>query len=387
LHSAWRFWAGISLAAIFAGAAAAWIIAWPPWQQVFAAPGSDSRALLMTVGIVYWLVALGLVAAWRSGWASAWAVLLAVTCELAFWFYNGPTDWGRSIRFPEGSPILRRLAREQVVGLVAGVVCDVPVLAGQTTGDPYLGIAGPEPNPRLDMVALTRPSQRPYRALLPRFGVTHGIFEGTAQFLPGEVVYRGPDPVLDVVLARRGTLSHRSWRLERYPGAFPAARAATRERTVQEWTEMLLEDTTIRDPDLVYFRRTEQPAESGEPRARSARVIRWDGHAGEVEHDGTCDLVLLRACYPGWTAKLDGGRNVRIVPVDGGLQSIRLPGSGITRVEVSYHPTFLWPAAALSIAAVVAATGLLMASAARRFGASRDRTRRPGDRAPAGGPA
>ncbi len=226
-----RFRAGVGLAVVVAVSAAAWICLWPPWRAVFAAPRGDLRPLQLAIGIAHWLVALGLVAAWRAGRVSHGIVLAAVTLELGIWFYNGPTRWGWSIQFPDDSPLLRKLARERGVGLVGGVVCDVPLLAGQATGDPYLGITGPDPNPRLDMVALSRPSQRPDRALLPRFGVSHGIHDRAEPFLPGELLYHGPDPVLDVVLGRRGRPAIGPGGWSTIPG-----RSRPREpRRVSEW--------------------------------------------------------------------------------------------------------------------------------------------------------
>src|SRR5262249_30223755 len=147
------------------------------------------------------------------------------------------------------------------------------------------------------------------------------------------------------------------WRLDRYPAAFPAVRVATRVHAVPDWSAMLLDTKSLGDPDIVYLRDADAVAESRGPRVRSARIIRWDGRSGEIQHDGTCDLVLRRACYPGWSARLDDNREARIVSADGGLQSIRLPGSGITRVDVTYRPTLLWPAAGVSLAAIVMAAG------------------------------
>ena len=43
----------------------------------------------------------------------------------------------------------------------------------------------------------------PFRLLMLRFGVTHGIFEADVQLVPGEEIYRGEDPALDLRLPRR----------------------------------------------------------------------------------------------------------------------------------------------------------------------------------------
>jgi hypothetical protein len=120
------------------------------------------------------------------------------------------------------------------------------------------------------------------------------------------------------------------------------------------WYSMLTAPGPI-DTDEVWFLRSERPPDPPGVRARKARVVHWEQDSGEVDHDGTCDLVLRRTFYPGWKAWIDGNREVRIIPADGGLQSIRLPGSGLTRVSVRYSPWWLWPAVWISLTAMVTA--------------------------------
>ena len=53
---------------------------------------------------------------------------------------------------------------------------------------------------------------------------------------------------------------------------------------------------------------------------------------------GHADLVLRRTFFPGWTARLNDGQEVPVVKADGGFQSVRLAGSGTTRVSLQYRP-------------------------------------------------
>lgn len=180
--------------------------------------------------------------------------------------------------------------------------------------------------------------------------------------MAGETIYRGEDHILDLLLARRKKTGRRIWRLERYARTVPEARAAVEVREVSNWARMVSATEDTLNPSIVWLLQSDRTQTSPEPRARLARVIGWDGLSGEVERDGTCDLVLRRAYYPGWTAQLDGSQAARIVSADGGLQSIRLPGSGTTRISVSYRPTRLWPAVGVSLLAVTASVVVLTAS-------------------------
>ena len=87
-------------------------------------------------------------------------------------------------------------------------------------------------------------------------------------------------------------------------------------------------------------------------------MLSWDGSSGEVEHDGDCDVVIRRSYVPGWTARLNGGVEIPVVPVDGGLQSVRLSGSGRTQFALRYRPPHLLWAAWVSIIALVTTAGL-----------------------------
>ncbi len=360
-----QFWYGFALAAAFAGAAVAWVVIWSSRPEVLVALNDNVRTTRIVAGVAAWLIALGVVATWRAGRASQWVPLLVTACELAWLFYGGYTRWDLSVRLPDDSPVLRRLVQEPGVGLVAGWVQDLPVRIGLTTGDPYLGITAPQPNNLLEAAALPERAPSPYRLLMLRFGVTHGIFEDDVRLVAGDVLYRGNDPTLDLLLPRRKQSGRRIWRLERYAGALPEARAAVNVREVRDWATMVSATRHTLDPNIVWFLSTDRPETPPGPRGHSARVVRWDGLSGEIEHDGTCDLVLRRAAYPGWTAQLDNGRAALIIPADGGLQSIRLPGSGLTRITLNYRPALLWPAVGVSLMSVAACVTVLCASAVR----------------------
>jgi hypothetical protein len=110
--------------------------------------------------------------------------------------------------------------------------------------------------------------------------------------------------------------------------------------------------------DTAWFLPGDRPPASSGPPARTTRIVRWTGLDGEVDHDGPCDLVVRRTYAPGWTARLDDAVEVPVVPVDAGLQAVRLPGSGRTHIALRYHPPQLAPA--LLISALSLAGALLV---------------------------
>lgn len=362
-----RFRLGVALAAAFGLAGLAWGYEWSARPDVRAELDDSTRLTCLAGGAAAWAVALGAVAVWRSGRSSAWLPMAVAGSELAFLFYHGPTTWGRTIRFPDDSPMLRRLAAESGVGVVAGWLRNVPVGGGFDAADSYLGITPPPPNYLLDAAAHPGSAAFDYRFLMPRYGVTHGVFEAGTHFLAGETLARGADPVLDRVLPRlRQTPARRLWKLERYGPTWPAARAAIEVRRARDWYELLPALCREARPGPVWFYPGDEPPTPPGPRARSARVVRWDSRSGVVEHDGTCDLVLRRPYYPGWTASLDGGPDLAVSRADGNVQGVRLPGSGRTRVELRYRPASLPAAAGVSLASALAAAGVLAAAALRR---------------------
>jgi hypothetical protein len=368
LRSGWRFWTGYGLALVFGAAAMTWVLVGSSRADSAASLDAGAHLGLIAAGSATWLVSAGVVAAWRSDRVSPWVPFLVAACELGFLFYHGSVAWGWSVRYPGDSPVLRLLMKEPRVGRVTGGVRNLPVRLGLATADPYFGITPPPPNYLLE--SLVHPEMATdwdYPPWVRRFGITHGVIDDTKQIVPATVLYRGKDATLDAALRIRPTDPvGRIWRLERYEGAFPEARAAIHAHVAKDWYKIFSRLTNSLDLEDVWFLREDLPPDPPGPRAGAARVLQWDGRSGEVEHDGTCDLVLLRTYYPGWSARIDGGPEVPVARADGGFQAVRLAGSGVTKVSVRYRPTHLALAAGLSLTAVGAAVAVLLAAAVRR---------------------
>jgi hypothetical protein len=303
-----------------------------------------------------WALGLAAIVAWRLGRVGTWAPVALATVELGVLFFVGPVEWDWSVRLPESSPALRRMAEatEHEPGLVASHLLDVPVLAGLTTAFPMLGIIPPPPN------YLLEPAMRPpgrntlaERRWLRRFGVTHGIWGPDDDVRGTEILAVVPDPALDRVMARVPSLHARGpWTLVRDPGAFPAARVARRVREAAGWGELYTTLSGGDRPDEAWCLAEDGAPRLPDPLATAARVRSWDGRAAVVEHDGSCVLILRRTYYPGWSYRIDGGSERPVLKVDGGLHGVPLPGSGTHRVAVVYRPTGLARAATISIAAL-----------------------------------
>ena len=92
-----------------------------------------------------------------------------------------------------------------------------------------------------------------------------------------------------------------------------------------------------------------------EPRAGTARVVSWDGTTAEVEHDGSCDLVVNRTFYPGWFASVDGGPERPVARAEIGVQAVRLEGKGKSRVSFHFRPNGMATASRVSISALILA--------------------------------
>jgi hypothetical protein len=208
--------------------------------------------------------------------------------------------------------------------------------------------------------------------------VTHGVWAGPKPFRSdAQVLFTGPDPALDALRNADPTdpVPH-LWRVERYPPTAPPARVALVVREAKDWYELYPALSTSYHPGEVWFERADRPPEDSGPRARTARLLHWDGRSGAVEHDGTCDLVLRRTYYPGWTARLDDGPKVPVFRADGGLQAVRIPGAGTTRIRVRYRPRALVACATLSTLAISLALAVLAFEATRAFGRNRPRDRK-----------
>lgn len=345
----------LPLAVVIGVVAFAWAAVWSGRDDVRRAMDDSARLLCLAEAGASWLIGLSAVVLLRRGKVPPVTLLLLAALELGYLYHQGTTPWGWPLAFPRESPVFQVLSREQDVGLVAGRLYDLPIRAGFTPAYPYVGIVPPPPSYLLE--ASTLPSG--YTPLLERWlaraGVTHGVFEGPFPFRPGTVLYLGRDPILDAIYTfTAGPLRSRLWRVERYAGAFPEARAACEVEHAELWNDLYPALTTSADPNVVWFLSKDQPRDPPGPRARSAKVVRWDGRSGLVDHDGTCDLVLRRVYYPGWSARVDGVETP-VVPADGGFQSIRIPGAGVSTVTTRYRPTRLYPLVAVSVFAVTLA--------------------------------
>jgi hypothetical protein len=374
-----RFWLGVALAVLLAVTGFAWGMSWIDRPDVRELLGGHGGLDYLVGGLAAWCLGLVAVVAWRRGKSASgpWAPFVVAAAELVVLYHSGTTPWGWSIRFPETSPVFQRLLRESTVGLIAGRIHSLPVRAGLTPAYPYLSIFPPPPNYLLESSMFADKYSASLLPWLNRSGVTHGIFLGKEIFRPSETLYLGPDPALDAIIPYEGSTrpGPRLWRLERYEGAYPPAHLSRTVRVAADWYEMYPALSQADNPDDVWFLQADLPPDPPGPRARNARLLRWDGRSGEVEHDGTIDLVMRRTFYPGWTARLDDGPPVPVVPADGGFQSVRIPGSGTTRVTVSYRPTLLPRLGTVSLAATSAALLTLLGFVMRRRRGSEERPR------------
>ena len=53
--------------------------------------------------------------------------------------------------------------------------------------------------------------------------------------------------------------------------------------------------------------------------------------------------IINRTYYPGWVASINEGPAVPVVPVEAGIQGVRLEGAGPSRVTFIYRPVYLPP--------------------------------------------
>jgi hypothetical protein len=318
-----------------------------PSYRAYLGPESFATRLALSVGC--WVVALGLLAARRRGWVGPSVVLVVAAIELGALFYRAPVTWGWSANFPEASPIFARLAREEGVGLVGGPLRGVPVLGGWAAAAPVLGLTPPPPNYLLKGGRGTGASDQDFLRTCQRLGVTHVIDAGREA--PDDLI-AGPDPALDRCLD--GSPSTR-WRLWRTSAAFPAARVALRATEVPDWPSLYSRVSNSLDPSETWYLPLDLPPDGPGPRATRAEVLSWDGREAVVDHDGTCDLIVRRAYYPGWMARVDGGPEIPVGKIDVGLQGVRLTGAGQSRVEFIYKTTYLNFTTPVSLGALVLA--------------------------------
>ena len=356
-----RFSAGLLLAASFATSAALFAL-WSAGRSdaYLAASGGDLRRFVGLAALT-WILSFPVIWGWRAKKLGDAPVFLLATMELGLLYHYGPVTWGRSVDLPEQSPVLRRLAREPNAGTVAGDVDNLPVRANHSPAYPYLGMPLPPPSGLLEFAKSRGAAVDPMAvALLRHLGVAFGIWNGPVSGAGAavETLYEGPDEALDRVIYKPPGAPDRSrWHLVRDADVWPPVYVALRAIDAADLQTLLTQLTGAEFPDTAWFLAGDRPPDLPEPRARAGRIARWDDLEGEVEHDGACDVVIRRTYMPGWTARIDDGAEVPVVPVNGGLQSVRLSGSGRTRVALQYRPPHLTTAVVIS---VVSSTTVLL---------------------------
>ena len=385
--SATRFRLGLAAAAVFGGCAAAAAFFWMRRPDVHL----DSLLAGIPGGLIWaavaWFIALATVVAWRPRRLPPWAPLCVTGIELGILFYVGTTQWGWAVALPSQSPILTELVRRAPAGLIGGATENLPVRANLATAYPYLGFAHPAANKVLVLLQerLARGDAGAdldaiYAATLKRWFERWRVayLVGSYQTIVGlgNDLGRWRDPALDRVVYRGPTdPAHRVWSIVQLDEPWPEARVARRARTINDRNRMLDRIAQSDDPDIAWFLAADGVAERTD--ARSARLVTWDGMTATVEHDGTCDLVIARTFDDGWLARLGDGPELPMHPVDGGLQAVRIEGSGTHRIALSYRPPGITLYATISLIAAALVAGTLCRELAARLRARQRGTRAP----------
>jgi hypothetical protein len=374
-----RFKAGLILAIVLATAAIGHGFSIASQRGFHATPAPGGLPYGLLSGLISWAVGLTAIALWRAGKVGPWIPLLVNTTELGLLYFLCPTVWGWAVSLPAESPILTRLAAEPGVGRVGGVLDDIPLSAGFDSGSPYLGMTLAPMN-RLLRSGQDRgaPHGPQINLMHRRMGVTHSVWDEPVDFGTGEPVEAISDDALDLLAARPvGKPAKRRWRLVHHPNPFPQARAITRPRTEGDARVVINQLMRIDAQDVAFFATEDRPAAAATSPARQARVVAWDGYAGVLEHDGSCDVVLTRVYDEGWRARVGDEPETPVVRVDAGLQAIHIEGSGKTRVSVRYEPRALRWSGTVSTLALTAAFGTILAQlAGSRVNSNGPRARR-----------
>jgi hypothetical protein len=335
----------------------------------------ETLAIRFAAAGLMWALGFLAIVCWRWKTVGAWVLISITVIELGVLFFVGPVPWGRSIRLPDESPMLRRLAALPDVGLVAGRLMNLPLYAGQATAYPLLGIVPPPPNYLLERTTVPFPEDEfAARRWQRRFGVTHGVW-GDQDFIDeADVIAVNSDPALDQVVStiqRPAKAGPGLWKLVRYRDVFPAAWVVRRVQEVPVWGQLYWELSRSDNKDTAWFIAEDAHPSLPEPIAQVAGVTRWDSEAATVEHDGSCILIMRRTFYPGWVYQVDGGAEQPVFKVNGGLQGALLVGPGISRVTLRYRPNGLAQAATVSL---VTLSGIALVFCAACWAYSRRRS-------------
>ncbi len=368
-----RFRLGLAAALILGGcgAIAAWLWSQRPDVDLLSSWGGVTGGFVCAS--IAWMVAIAAILSWRSQRLPPWVLLAATGIELGILFYLGTTQWGWSVALPSQSPILKELIRRSPTGLVGGEIENLPIRANLATAAPYLGLAHPPANRILILpqeLLLRGQSIAPQQKLDPsvltrwllRCRVSHLVGRRQRFLTVGQNSGYWQDPALDQIYPRKpGDPPDLAWSIVELGEPSPEVRVALRARAVADRPSLINRLSREDDRDLAWFLAEDQVPPR--PDTQSARLILWDGTAATVEHDGTCDVVIARTFDAGWRASIDDGPDQSVLPVDGGFQAIRLPGSGRHRVAMRYSPPRFLFYATISLVALALAAVVVLAAA------------------------
>jgi hypothetical protein len=357
-----RFYLGLAASSAVGVYLALAAFLWSKWPNV----QLDSAVGPVPAGILWaalaWIAAGVIVLGWRFERLRDCVPLAATAVELGILFYLGTTQWGWSIALPGKSSVLTELLRLSPAGSIGGQTENLPVRADLATGNPYLGFAHPDPNRALVLfqerlfssnegALLSAPQAAVPRRWLRRYRVAYMVGSHRAILGLGKEVARLRDPALDQIVRRSATEpATRAWSIVELDQPLPEARVAPRARTAAHRRALVERLSHVDDLDVAWF--LAQDGIDARPEARSARLISWNGSIAQVEHDGPCDLVIARTFEPGWRASKNGGPAQSVLRVDGGFQAVRIDGSGIDKLTLSYQPPHF---AACALASLLAA--------------------------------
>jgi hypothetical protein len=335
---------------------------------------NDHLVTSLAWGGLAWAIGILAIMVWHRGWVGCWMPFAVAAVELGLLFHANCDSWGPHVRIPQDSPVFQRLQAEPEVRRVAGELFNIPVRASLIPAKPYNSLFT---HSQWLFESATRQFDAADRLrLYRRFGVTHGILPlfGPEMASHWHNFYARPTDVSgsqslgefeDEALSLTSGWRAIKWVVFRYPGTFPPARIVQRWHEVNEPEEAIQGIARSEEPGEGWIVAKDYPADLNGPRAKSARVLEWDGSSGTVEHDGPCDLVLDRAYYRGWFAKVGDKRETPVFRADACVQGIHLDGYGRTSVSVFYRPTWFIPGVVLSATSLVALLLALTVSALR----------------------